>query len=426
MVLLLHYPGPSKNSTSSAYAEECKYRISLGGNMFTRLKDRVHYEELYDRITIELCRDKEEILRNIYKESKEKGFPEVEGKDSELEAARVFNIIHYFEVDLLAGERWEERSKTIQEWIDRDTAKDQMVSEARLYTEPICVHCGKTGLRIIDKDLHHRGSDYEHEEVLFTLECAACNKRTAVWQDGTLWEQMSTPCPKCSQTMSETSRRAKYSVTTTYTCPNCQHTYKDKLDLRVKQEEEHDPYWEEDKARFLLTNEKVQEYLKGKQNLERLAEWGKKHKEREANKELYEAVAQIKKVNIGQLDSVLKPSIEKAGYTELTFDKPEINKDVYIGFSCLDGKPERVEYDSRKELKKVIESALSETNWRLMSDGISYRLGYLSGRVRAYEREDELLGLVNKKHAKKTKRTVPIGEISETTLKGHDGRNIIL
>jgi len=45
-------------------------------------------------------------------------------------------------------------------------------------------------------------------------------------------------------------------------------------------------------------------------------------------------------------------------------------------------------------LKKLVDRALSDTNWRLMSDGISYRLGYLNGRLRAYEREDDLKTLV--------------------------------
>jgi len=60
----------------------------------------------------------------------------------------------------------------------------------------------------------------------------------------------------------------------------------------------------------------------------------------------------------------------------------------------LDSKSDRKDYDSRKTLKKLVDSALEETNWRLMSDGISYRLGYLNGRVKAYESEEDLRKLV--------------------------------
>jgi hypothetical protein len=49
------------------------------------------------------------------------------------------------------------------------------------------------------------------------------------------------------------------------------------------------------------------------------------------------------------------------------------------------------------DLKKVLKESLKETNWRLMTDGVDYRLGMLSGRLRAYEREEDLLGLVSQK-----------------------------
>ena len=52
------------------------------------------------------------------------------------------------------------------------------------------------------------------------------------------------------------------------------------------------------------------------------------------------------------------------------------------------------EYDSRKKLSKLIKTALAETSWRLMSEGISYRLGVLTGRIRVYEGEEDLLKLV--------------------------------
>ena len=44
--------------------------------------------------------------------------------------------------------------------------------------------------------------------------------------------------------------------------------------------------------------------------------------------------------------------------------------------------------------KESIDGALMSTNWRLMSDGVAYRLGILTGRLRGYEREEDLLKLV--------------------------------
>lgn len=396
----------------------------------TYLEARSSYKERYDRITVELCRDQEAIIRKVYQDGKKKGFDKIANdkkvKDPEWEAVRVLNFFHYFMVDMLAGERWEKRKDTIQKWMDEDEAKDLRLNEARLTAEPKCEHCGKTGLRIVSKDLMHKGKNYDNEEVLFMLECLSCSKRTAVWQDGKLWEHLKKLCPRCATVFDETSKRTKKMITTTYTCPKCGYNEKDTLDLSFERKKEKpDPYWEKDKKRFVLTDEQGQKHLESKRNLEDLRRLMDDIKERDDNKELYEAVSSINKVNIGQLTDTLTPAIEKAGYKELSFEKPEIGKDVFVGFSCLDGKSDRAEYDSRKVLKKTVEGALSETNWRLMSDGISYRLGYLSGRLRAYEREEDLVGLVERD--KKIKRK-PNKDTNKNayTIKDRDGRDIIL
>lgn len=80
--------------------------------------------------------------------------------------------------------------------------------------------------------------------------------------------------------------------------------------------------------------------------------------------------------------------------------KPMIGKDVTVEFSVQDAKPDRKEYDSVHELQKLIKVALEATNWRLMSDGISYRLGFLTGRFHAYEREEDLAELMRVKMKK--------------------------
>jgi hypothetical protein len=56
-----------------------------------------------------------------------------------------------------------------------------------------------------------------------------------------------------------------------------------------------------------------------------------------------------------------------------------------------------VEYDSKTQLKKLINGALEETNWRLMSDGISYRVGYLNGKLRCYENDDDMRDMLTNK-----------------------------
>lgn len=364
--------------------------------MITHLRPYNEYEELYDKITIELCRDREDILRNLYQKAKKNGFAEFKDVDDpEDQAVRLYNMIHYFQVELLTGERWRRKTETIKDWMDQDEAKDNKLKEARLTVEPKCKHCGKVGLRIISKDMMS-SDEGSSEDVLFMLECNSCNKRTATWSDGTLWTAKPILCPKCSYKMEDVSKRNSKVITDTYTCLRCSHSYKEVLDLNENSEEEPDQYWEEDKARFVISDKKGQELVESMAHLESLARLTKDAREKEVNKELYEAVAKLKKVNIGQLKDVLAPAIEKAGYYDFTLDKPEMGRDVFVGFSCLDSKSDREGYDSRKTLKKTTEKALEDTNWRLMSGGVSYRLGYLSGRVRAYEKEVDLINLVSK------------------------------
>lgn len=65
------------------------------------------------------------------------------------------------------------------------------------------------------------------------------------------------------------------------------------------------------------------------------------------------------------------------------------------------GSIQKNEYVNLKfELQKIMKSSLKDANWRLMSDGVSYRLGILTSRLRAYEKEEDLLKLVRQNDTK--------------------------
>lgn len=105
-----------------------------------------------------------------------------------------------------------------------------------------------------------------------------------------------------------------------------------------------------------------------------------------------------------------------------------MGRDVFIGFNCLDSKSDREDYDSRKALEKLIKKTLEHTNWRLMSDGISYWLGYLNGGLRAYEREEDLKELVMKTRKLKAKQKSSKSDAKKNaySFKDKDGREIML
>jgi len=286
----------------------------------------------------------------------------------------------------------------------RDQAKDDQIANARLKLEPTCQNCGKTGLRITDKILLHRGSIDDPEEVIFMLKCPNCTKGMACWSDGEILEKKKTYCPKCHAEMKEKSSDKPKVITTTYTCPSCKHTYKEKLELNHDKDEP-DPDYEADRTIYCLHDDKYREELRdSSRRYAEMARLGKELKDKDDNKHIYDAIKELKKPKIAELKELLAPKLEKSGYIEFSLDKPEMGKDVIIGFNCLDSKNDRDDYDSQKNLKKLIDKILLDTNWRLMSDGISYRLGYLNGRLKAYESEKDIKGLVIKKSTLKTKQ----------------------
>ncbi len=385
----------------------------------TNLKDRQYYEDLYDRLTVDFGR------RNITYYDK---FLE---KFSEKDLSHPGNVglVNMFYLQVLGYDlirRYEERENKIASWIARDRAEDEQISLARLSKEPSCEHCGKKGLRIIDKSLMTRGRS-DQEAVLFMLKCPHCDKNNAYWEDGTRWERKPNLCPQCSSEMSHSTRRTKTAIISTYSCPNCKHSCKDKMSLAEK-EEKPDPDFEKDRVHYCLLDEEFRKHLyEIRRVFEGMAKLGKEMQERKDNEHIYQAMREIKKPKIAELTTTLSPAIEKAGYNEFNLDKPEIGRDVFIGFSCLDTQSDRSDYDSRKTLEKTIKKALEDTNWRLMSDGIHYRLGYLTGRLRAYEKEEDIRELVIKTKKLKEKHPKPRTETKNNmTIKGKDGETIIL
>jgi hypothetical protein len=103
---------------------------------------------------------------------------------------------------------------------------------------------------------------------------------------------------------------------------------------------------------------------------------------------------------------LLAKATASASYTEFKLGELQIGPQLTASFSCLDNQPERGDYDSRTTLKKLITNALADTNWQLMSDGIHHHLGYLSGRLRTYDSDDELRKLAEKQ-IKAGSRTEP-------------------
>jgi hypothetical protein len=368
--------------------------------VITHLKDRKYYEDLYDKITV-----KEALIEaDAFLRAREQFYEKAQITDKKKLGAMEFwwERLYWWLVELpILLPRWENRDATINEWMRDDKRLDERLENTKPYIEPTCTNCGKQGLRLVSKQLLRR-EGFDERSVLFIFNCPACKKRSTYWEDGTEWESPVTPCPQCKSPLTMDVKVKGRVMTTTNTCENCGHVETEKVRLGQSKEPEVDPDFERDKKLFCLSEERAKIMLEYRPKWEEGMRMLDEEMEREADKELYDTAAKVEQLKIPQLIEKLRPAIEKAGYMEVNFDKPNIIGYVTIEFSCMDSDSSREDAKSRKTLKKVIESNLKDTNWRLMSDGISYRLGYLTGRLRAYEGEAEMVDLLKKLRQRKT------------------------
>ena len=116
--------------------------------------------------------------------------------------------------------------------------------------------------------------------------------------------------------------------------------------------------------------------------------------EKERNKKFYDELAKIKKLSIAEIEKLLMPILEKSGYKNLQFSKPEFRRGIKVEFTAQEAQTARQEYNSRIGLQNLIKQSLLRTNWKLMSDGVNYRLGFLQGCLIGIENEDDLKELV--------------------------------
>ena len=358
-----------------------------------QLKSRQFYADLYDRHTVEKCRwweqhpaDIEE-LKKTYKEK----YPDKELDERELlRASTAFSNVHLY---FIKGERYLKKEETIREWMQRDEKSDRFFESATAPEDINCLTCGRL-MFVSSRHNSSRGLD-EGDRVLFFFDCPLEHlPRRAFYDDGDEFRRERPACPKCKTELVEEDKSTDEKFVTIETCPNCDHTDTREIERTVGRS---DPDFDKDRARFCLSEKEGQEFISAKANMESMARLMDEIKEKEKNKEQYEAVAKLKKLKIIELEELLTPVLEKAEYIKFQLKNPEIMKDVVVPFVVYEKKADREECQSRKTLEKLIRTTLADTNWRLMTDGVSYRLGTLEGRLHGYEREQDLLKLAEKK-----------------------------
>lgn len=362
--------------------------------MYTNLQKENYYADLYDLLTIQDCLRTEVLCKNKYDELYPKKQTEKEKNDL-IKAMKIAHVLHMYTIK---GEHYANRSSTIQEWMNRDRLRDEKVTNASHSTHISCPNCfGHMNLQ--DKHLHNVG---RNEQVLFMFECAKCNKRKAIFENGEEYKISPRICPKCSRELKVLHTRNKGKVSSKYTCGRCNYAETEIIDFakedkewaqRKKQDEE---LLIKYRSTYCFSDQEGQEYIASKVRMKLLQD-SINEEERKKKDPTYQKALKLKKLTVSELERCLLKNLHRAQYSNLNLEKPEIEKCVIVPFTVRDNDNMRNKRSSEYELNKLMKKLLEKTNWRLMSDGVFYRLGYLSGRLKGYEREEDLVKLINHK-----------------------------
>jgi hypothetical protein len=301
-------------------------------------------------------------------------------KDAEKECKKFSTEVRYIHVHRLVVEngilRAREKDAIIKKWIQEDELKDKFVREIQMPEKIRCNTCNSL--------MHFECHLFEDDgSILFAFRCSNGHlPKKLVYSDSQEKIIPKQLCDECGYEIKRESLRIKSILTTTYTCQGCGKIEIEKFDFKEKEEK---PISEDERKKYCSYSPQIRTFMEDLQAIYKL----KPILEKSAELKKYD-LEKIEKPNIPQLEQRLCKAVESHEFIKFQFDKPEIGSSVTITFSTQDP-TDRSERDSIKILSRVIKQELFTTNWRLMTKGIDYRLGFLTGQLRAFEHYEDLL-----------------------------------
>lgn len=369
------------------------------------LKDEQHYIDRYDLHTIEECLDNVKMFQDVYQKSlNSKELKNISQEDKLHDA----NLMLHRTLFVIKGKRYEKKKETIQKWMEDDKLKQDKQDYTPTPEDIVCPLCN--GSMVFNSSKH---LDYSYDSplmrMMFLFKCSKCEKQQWVYDDGEIRVSKPDLCSKCKEEIDIQATRKGKVITWKYKCKACGYT-KTEIDDLAKHDDEHKKWQaeqnkKEEEGKKLLEKYREEFCLNEKDGIEHVEtleamEVGHEIYEEEKEKyddKVYQTTVNLKRLTVLEIEKLLTERLEKEKYVKLTLDKPDMGRFVTIPFNVLDANSTRNPNISEATLKKILKDTLEDTNWRLMSDGIRYRLGYLSGTLKAYEQEEDLLGLVGAK-----------------------------
>jgi hypothetical protein len=231
----------------------------------------------------------------------------------------------------------------------------------------------------------------ENAKILFVFECPkGHNPKKVLYSNGREYHFKKATCNVCgSDDIKSVSKKNKKLLTSTVTCNNCENIETHTYDLAYKTEK---PISEDDRKIYCTDFIGRTSFTQDLETLLELAKYIKNSEDERKIKEEYK-IDEIEKINLPQLEERLIKLTEENKFKKLQFQSPDMGRHVTVEFSIQDA-TDRTEKESKKLIVKILQEYLIKTNWRLVSsDNINYRLGIISGKLKAHETEEDLLML---------------------------------
>jgi hypothetical protein len=214
--------------------------------METHLRSKQYYEDRYDRMTVEDCRRSESFfLRNEVGDTDD---IEEKLKAGIREVALEIKRVH------LTLDWYNKRESTINEWMQKDEARDTMLAAAQPPRNVFCSTCTER-INEYSRTTWDRGSE---EQVLFFMRCSAGHMpMKGVFEDGVELVIEDKLCPKCNTVLNSSRLPSKKGVIKTkISCSACNFEEVDEFALSID-EPVKDPSYEADRLRFCLAGENL-------------------------------------------------------------------------------------------------------------------------------------------------------------------------
>lgn len=368
------------------------------------LHDEQYYIDLYDLLTIKECLQIIEFGRELFKNSQNN---EEFKNATEEEKQKAFNYIINSKLFVEKGERYRRKAQRISEMIEKDRKKQDFYDST---SEPSNITCNTCGKRLFSETKILEDYMDTPMRVLFFFPCKTCKTKRGIYNTGEEFESKPQLCPKCNSEINEShvikGKDDNKIIIWKRKCTKCKF-HEEEVDDFAKKRVEWKKKEDEDKAlltkyrdEFCLTEKEGEEYI---ETIEKMKYANEVFEEevRKYDDQAYQQAVKVNKLGIVELEKKLSELFEKEKYIKLSFDKPEIGQFVIVPFTVRDADSSRKGHESTSNIEKILKPAIEETNWRLLSNSLSYRLGYVSGQLKGYEREEDILKLFQPKETPK-------------------------